>query len=73
VDEAIFIRSTYGYKVIAEMLGTTAHAIKRINQAFTKGGMEELHKLRWCPGAPPKNKALWEELQWLLDPRTLKL
>jgi hypothetical protein len=57
---------------IAIALAETRHAVERVKDAFEEGGADSVQRLQWGAGAPCKNKALKEELDWLVDPGTLK-
>jgi hypothetical protein len=43
-----------------------------VHDAFELGGVEAIKALRWGAGAPLKDKASVDELEWLVDQETLK-
>ena len=65
-------RSRLTVTKIAQLCGCTGAAVSRVRDAFSEGGMEAVHALKWGAGVRYKEKLTTEEVAWLVHPETLR-
>ena len=63
-------RLTYGQ--VAAQCRCSVAAVRKIKVAAEDGGLQAAVDLKWGAGPPRKDKYAVHELEWLLDPATIK-
>ena len=72
-DTLVLKRSHLTVPQIARICKCSVYIVRRIMKAFEEGGLDGVGAIRWYGGNRYKEKLSTNEVEWLVNPDTLKL